>query len=565
MFSYLKSADLIDGIEYKTRYTETSYNELSALREKEKKKKENANPAIMEEIDIELVLRSFDRILGMGSDITKEQAMTLCYKYLEINPYHDFFNLALALHIDSPDLKEDYLLNAARSRKEDKTITAQAALELAKLYASTEKYLESQAWLSYAVILGNEKAVSRYKMDGAWFFANISPYAPLLSESLNKAFPLNLEEYKDNSFSNRPSLFSLLNASVIAITLSGKKLAETAYELNSNRWISRFGHFIELAYDSYHLDSKTFAANQTSNILGALSLYKDSSLGSLACDAFYANPALFRDFFTYCKGNRIISNQAYELIMIFMANYPYTHQLKNTNFNLDSLQSSAQHLTQNFKQDLEKYLAQHSTLPANISCSTILASPSFSSSYTSALSPQFIISQAPQTNFLSALANNSTLAKDLALANKNDSMQIHLNSLINASSNAAFIPVYASNVFSASNALNASNAFNASSVSNISNAFTAMPSITSTSKSTSTQSFYTIPGISNEEDKPFSLNKIQNTPLSTLDFKNQFPSVPRQAYLSNNTFQPAPRINPQSSQQKVEKEKTQEKARVFGY
>lgn len=138
MFSFLRSEPPID---HQTKYSETPLKELYKMRFNEKKKNTNSDYRILEEIDTELVLRSFKTILlGWGAEITKDQAINICLNHTEHYPYHGFFNLALAFLYDDTDLKEHCLLNVVNSRHKNEKFIAQAVVELNKLFFKNKKY-----------------------------------------------------------------------------------------------------------------------------------------------------------------------------------------------------------------------------------------------------------------------------------------------------------------------------------------------------------------------------------------------------------------------------------------
>lgn len=320
MFSFLKTRGLIESaITHKTQYSDLAYDKLSEMRKKEKQKS-HPNASVMEEIDTELVLRSFDTILGLGADVSKDQAKALCYRYIQKNPYHDFFNFAFGLHQDVPSLKQEFLLAAARSRRADKSIAAQAALALSKALFEDKKYLESQAWLIYGVMLGNQKAFSTFTTEAVSGSADFEEIGQRLEEKF--------ASYRKGCPSPHPASFSLLTASVLAIIMSEIKLPSPGLAAIQNSIIRR-EEWSELNYSKGVLADRIERARKASDKPSALMLYKDSSLGLLATESFKANEDLFNAFFEYCHENKIISDNVNNAILTFVEHYPYHHRIRD--------------------------------------------------------------------------------------------------------------------------------------------------------------------------------------------------------------------------------------------
>lgn len=304
-------------IDYKTIHSELLDADLLAIRHSIEKD----NFPVLQQIDTELVLRFINnRSIGK---INADQIVDLCLRYLKNDASNAFFNFALANIQHLEDSKKDYLLNAASSDDGNTTIISQAALELSKILFQEKKYLESQVWLTYSVMTGNEQAFTIY-MNGNITDSTIWKEIILgnMNEALNKEFP---SHAKENKISEYPSVFSLFTASVIAIILSQPKLREPGLKKIKNKIDNGFfNDWKSISLEKYKLANDISQASLEHAF--KLFEYEDSALGSLACDAFNNNEELFKEFFQCCYSNKIISDDVYNLVIDFIKRYPFENE-----------------------------------------------------------------------------------------------------------------------------------------------------------------------------------------------------------------------------------------------
>lgn len=267
-------------INYKTKLSEMPLVELR------KRVKEEKNDI---EAKIELILRS--EYAGHGKkEVSNKEAAQVSEEHLrealiKTHPDdHPVFYHIVGMHACNKKIPDNekakaYLLKAIN--KGEKFVGVAAAIGLAETCRCLKEYIESQAWLVKAILLGSERAMKAY---------------------LNARF-----------FQSRPPIEQ--KCTFLAVLLSGKTFPGIEYSNWMRLWI------IE--------DKKIFTnANNTNDPLNGLD-NAASDVTQTAKTAIEDNPSVFYNFFTYCYKNNIVSDAVYSRSIDFLIHSTQDKKIKD--------------------------------------------------------------------------------------------------------------------------------------------------------------------------------------------------------------------------------------------
>lgn len=240
-------------------------------------------------------------------------AIALCDEKLQQCPQDNLYNLIRGHHERDLVKKKKYYDTAARTNSPcGDVVSAQASLELAKLYHDEKKYIEAQAWLVRAILLGSEEAQTcflGYRDNNGIYNGKLSALNLSLTKDMcNTA--LSDKELLDKKFDkNGASWRALSFATFIAVVLAKKNFNAFSSSVWAHYWKPEYKE----EYVAIHYNPDALTAMTVKN-----SIIHNTIASIINCD-----PYIILNFFNYCFYNHIIADEVYiRVIELFLNNVP---------------------------------------------------------------------------------------------------------------------------------------------------------------------------------------------------------------------------------------------------